>query len=159
MRQLVYTMVISNNRGSFHLWWKKNLVKHQKASKYYEKDCSSVWSVWNSIWNAENKSRPYCFFKDCAAMSQYSKRLTCLLKEVVALFLQSMLNFAFLRQIKFGNRFFFEVMCSNRTCDRLLSPSMPSIVLCVVRPLQKHGKFRLSSETILDHAAFWIWLS
>ena len=22
----------------FHLWWKENLVKHQKVSKYYEND-------------------------------------------------------------------------------------------------------------------------
>ena len=33
---LVYTMFISNNRSSFHLWWKENLVKHRKVSKYYE---------------------------------------------------------------------------------------------------------------------------
>ena len=33
-------MLISNNRPSFHLWGKKNLVKHQKVSKYYENDCS-----------------------------------------------------------------------------------------------------------------------
>ena len=32
----LYTMFISNNRASFHLWWKENLVKHQKVSKYYE---------------------------------------------------------------------------------------------------------------------------
>ena len=38
MRQLVYTMFISNNRASFHLWWKENLVKHQKVPKYYEND-------------------------------------------------------------------------------------------------------------------------
>ena len=30
MRQLVYTMFINNNRPSFHLWWKKNSVKHRK---------------------------------------------------------------------------------------------------------------------------------
>ena len=36
MRQLVYTMFISNNRASSHLLWKENLVKHQKVSKYYE---------------------------------------------------------------------------------------------------------------------------
>ena len=41
MRQLVYTMFVSNNRPSFHLWWKKNLVKHRKVSKYYEADCSN----------------------------------------------------------------------------------------------------------------------
>ena len=39
MRQPVYTMFISNNRASFHWWWKENLVKHQRASKYYENDC------------------------------------------------------------------------------------------------------------------------
>ena len=38
VRQLVYTVFISNNRASFHLWWKQNLVKHQKVSKYYEND-------------------------------------------------------------------------------------------------------------------------
>ena len=39
MRQHVYTTFISNNRPSFHLWCKENLVKHQKVSKYYENDC------------------------------------------------------------------------------------------------------------------------
>ena len=39
MRQLVYIMFISNNHPSFHLWLKKNLVKHLKVSKYYETDC------------------------------------------------------------------------------------------------------------------------
>ena len=38
-------MFISNNRASFHLWCKENLVKHQKVAKYNENDCrSSVWS-------------------------------------------------------------------------------------------------------------------
>ena len=31
LRQLVYTMFISNNRPSFQLWWKENLVKHRKV--------------------------------------------------------------------------------------------------------------------------------
>ena len=35
-------MFISNNRASFHLWWKENLVKHQRVSKYYENDCCLV---------------------------------------------------------------------------------------------------------------------
>ena len=39
MRQLVYTILISNNHPSFHSWWKENLVKHRKVSKYYETDC------------------------------------------------------------------------------------------------------------------------
>ena len=29
----------SNNYASFHLRWKENLVKYQKASKYYDYDC------------------------------------------------------------------------------------------------------------------------
>ena len=29
-------MFISNNCASLHLWCKENLIKHQKASKYYE---------------------------------------------------------------------------------------------------------------------------
>ena len=32
-------MFISNNCASFHLWWKKYLVKHHKVTKYYENDC------------------------------------------------------------------------------------------------------------------------
>ena len=32
-------MYISNNRSSFHLWWKEKLVIHQKVSNYYETDC------------------------------------------------------------------------------------------------------------------------
>ena len=38
VKQLVYTMLISNNLQSFHLWWKENLVKHRKISKYDETD-------------------------------------------------------------------------------------------------------------------------
>ena len=34
-------MFIRSNRASFHfhLWWNKNLLKHQKVSKYYESSC------------------------------------------------------------------------------------------------------------------------
>ena len=39
MRQFVYTMFITYNRALFHLWWKENLVKHQKVTKYYAHDC------------------------------------------------------------------------------------------------------------------------
>ena len=35
-------MIISSNLASFHLWWKENLIKHQKVSKYYENDCSLI---------------------------------------------------------------------------------------------------------------------
>ena len=40
VRQFVYTMLISHNRASFHLYWKESSVKHQKVSKYYAIDCS-----------------------------------------------------------------------------------------------------------------------
>ena len=43
MRQLVYTIIISNNRPWFHLWWKENLGKLQQVSKYYEKDCLQIF--------------------------------------------------------------------------------------------------------------------
>ena len=39
MRQLVHTMFIANNHVSFHLWWKENLVKQPKFSKYYVHGC------------------------------------------------------------------------------------------------------------------------
>ena len=29
-------MFISDNCAFFHLWWKENLVKHHRVSKYYE---------------------------------------------------------------------------------------------------------------------------
>ena len=35
-------MFITNNHDSFHLWCKKNLVKHQNVSKYYDQNCSSI---------------------------------------------------------------------------------------------------------------------
>ena len=37
MRQLVYTMFIPIITICF-LWWKENLVKHQRVSKYYDQD-------------------------------------------------------------------------------------------------------------------------
>ena len=40
MRQLVYTVFITNNYALFHLWWKENSLNYQKVSKYYEHDCS-----------------------------------------------------------------------------------------------------------------------
>ena len=38
VRQLVYTMFISNNCPSLPLWWKENLIRHQQVSKYYGND-------------------------------------------------------------------------------------------------------------------------
>ena len=41
MRQLIYTMFITNNRASFLLWWVENLAKHQKISKYCGNGCQA----------------------------------------------------------------------------------------------------------------------
>ena len=56
-------MFVSNNRPSFHLWWKENLVKHWKVSKYYETDCRSrhvvnirTVSVWWCLYVSSNTS-------------------------------------------------------------------------------------------------------
>ena len=38
-------MFVSNNRASFHLQWKENLVKHQKVSKDYQNDFRLAPSV------------------------------------------------------------------------------------------------------------------
>ena len=32
-------MFITNNHDSFHLWRQEDFVKHQKVSKYYDRDC------------------------------------------------------------------------------------------------------------------------
>ena len=42
-------MFLSNNGPSFHLWWKKNLVKHREVSKYYETDCR-FWHYLTLTW-------------------------------------------------------------------------------------------------------------
>ena len=35
-----YSQFITNNHALFHLWWKENLLNHQKVSKYYVHGCS-----------------------------------------------------------------------------------------------------------------------
>ena len=49
MRQLVYILFITNNCASFHLWWKENLVKHQKVLQYYFHDRRYVASLLCNI--------------------------------------------------------------------------------------------------------------
>ena len=39
LRKLVYTILLSNNRLSFPLWGKENLIYDQQVWKYYENDC------------------------------------------------------------------------------------------------------------------------
>ena len=42
----IYNMFINNNHASFHLWWQKNLVKHQKFSEHYDHDCRIAWKIF-----------------------------------------------------------------------------------------------------------------
>ena len=62
MRQLVYTMFISNNRASLPFWSKENLVKHQKVSIYYENDCR-LWSKKVYAGTVKNDPREVCHLK------------------------------------------------------------------------------------------------
>ena len=57
VRQFVYTMFITNNCASFHLQWKE---KHQKVSKYYYPDCSSVRLVVNINYTITLKPENVC---------------------------------------------------------------------------------------------------
>ena len=41
-------MFITKNRHSFHLWWKENLVKYKKVSKYYAQDSKLDKSILSS---------------------------------------------------------------------------------------------------------------
>ena len=45
VQQLEYAMFINNNRTSFYLWWKENLVKHQKNLKILWK-----WLWVSNLW-------------------------------------------------------------------------------------------------------------
>ena len=50
VRQLAYTMFVTNNHASFDLYGNQNLVKHQKVSKYYDRDCAScLFAINQSI--------------------------------------------------------------------------------------------------------------
>ena len=37
-------MFITNNHASLHVWWKEKLLKHQKVSRHYEKDCRYLFA-------------------------------------------------------------------------------------------------------------------
>ena len=49
MSQLVYTMFVTNNHTSFHLWWKKNLFNHQNVPKCYENNCR-LHTILGRMW-------------------------------------------------------------------------------------------------------------
>ena len=39
--QILCTVIITNNHAPFHLWCRKSLIKCQKVSKYYDRDCKA----------------------------------------------------------------------------------------------------------------------
>ena len=41
-RQLVHSLSGDNNLVPFHLWWKKVVLKREKVSKYFVKDCRTI---------------------------------------------------------------------------------------------------------------------
>ena len=55
---VLYTMFMSNNLPSLHLWRKKNLVKHCKVSKYYETDFSKTFDTRITFfdWSLESQN-------------------------------------------------------------------------------------------------------
>ena len=50
VRQLIYSMFVSNNGAFFQLWWNENLVKHQKVSHYYQNDYLQNFLLLLSFW-------------------------------------------------------------------------------------------------------------
>ena len=59
MRQLVFTNIITNNNIPFHFWRKKNLIKHQEVSKYYDHDCLYFLLHFMSLLTAPNLKKGY----------------------------------------------------------------------------------------------------
>ena len=138
MRQLVYTMFISNNRPSFHLWWKENLAKLQQVSKYYEKDCLQIFlllfmsllptkfvknsHIWGKIY--------FIFLKNMLkqtrnSFNQISSSVKSLLKQLPA-----KTNFSSI----------FRLNCSNsrskqcgRECWRIYSPKISETLVSIKR--------------------------
>ena len=49
---LGYHSIKFRHFASFHLWWKENLIKHQKVSRYYENDCSFLALPFQTTANA-----------------------------------------------------------------------------------------------------------
>ena len=83
---LVYTMFIANNHASFHLWWKKNLVKHQNTLKMI------VVSPWV-------RYRPQMSYTSCIKKQHFYTRLK-LAKNQAKLSNTLGLNFCYLKIIR-----------------------------------------------------------
>ena len=87
----------SNNRASFHLWWKENLFNHQKVTKYYEHDCSFK-QIQPTRMNTSNSSQKFV---------KYSEKLWRLAKNTICikLIIRLRLGFSHIREQKFKHNF------------------------------------------------------
>ena len=135
MRQLGNTVFISNNRASFHLWWKENLVKHQKVSKYYENDCSS-----EDLHVMQNVCHPKWLITDQRRNENPVKHW----------------GWSFLEKI-FSS---FQVRCSNiLNVDRVLNASLIVEKICKVqrKTLVRVSFFRTSFYRTPPGDSFWHW--
>ena len=56
-------MFVSNNRASFHLWWKENSVKHQNVWKYYANDCRQKLCAFSRISQYLSRHKKRVLFK------------------------------------------------------------------------------------------------
>ena len=79
VRKLLCTFFVTNNRASFHLGWKENLVKQQKVPQYYFHDYSyrypnpDEWRGWivfkqdglAVVSSIENWKKNQVFFNVC----------------------------------------------------------------------------------------------
>ena len=65
VRQLVYTMFITNNHYWFHLWWKKNMVKHQII-------LAKIVVVNDT--NSTNNEKSHCFWENCLLWKKKCKK-------------------------------------------------------------------------------------
>ena len=76
MRLLVYTIFITNNHELFHLWWKKNLLNHQKFSKYYKRCCSRTKSLqlWSIFWPNSSPRKRKILHKNIDSCRKYGLR-------------------------------------------------------------------------------------
>ena len=50
-------MFITNNLASFHFWWKEDLDKHQKFSKYNDHDCLQNFILLFVLINSHKSSQ------------------------------------------------------------------------------------------------------
>ena len=74
---LIYQF-IKNDQASFHLWWKVNLVKYHKFSKYCNHGCTSIYFFkiffwWVNLWLNSRSVLAYCIWRNIANTKYLAK--------------------------------------------------------------------------------------